>query len=256
MSCCSSCGDTAGDCSCNPCAAASTTVEGLSSQISNLINALLGSFTKTIVNGRATWSAVCDPNSTGLSCNPKGETEGFICYLMRILANLAVFFEGTYDAGKAYCKNSFVVYNGASYVALVTAAAGLTPDVNPGTWMPVAVGTVGPAGPQGDPGAAGSGSAINYAIRTTAVGVTLGALDAVCFCEPVGAIAIQLPATTILSGKWFKIWTTGVANVTINVDGADVIDSGVALGASSYVLTTPGESIELVSNNAGKWRVL
>lgn len=68
----------------NACTPCDNSIESVASQLSNLIAQLLGTFTKTTVNGRSTWSAVCSPTQE-ISGYPKLDGEGFICYLLRII---------------------------------------------------------------------------------------------------------------------------------------------------------------------------
>lgn len=235
---------------CNPCAQVSSTQESVASWLDNLTLTLLGEFTKTIVNGRATWAAPCDLYSTGLECYPKLTDEGWICYLIRLMDLIGVFVGGTWNPATAYCKNTFVTYGSVSYVALAAVPAGAgTPETRPDLWLAVA----GP-GPQGPPGPSGAGSAVNYAYRTLVASDTLTDSDAVVFCEPAAAIVVTLPLiATTLPGKWFHIWTNGAFNVQLQITGGDTLQVGPTIGAS-YNLTTPGEAIKLVSNPAtNKW---
>lgn len=247
---CSSCGQS--NCSCDPCTPALTNVESLASQLQNLTFQLFGNFTKTITNGRAVWSAVCSAESAGLSCNPRTTDEGLLCYILRLMAGLGLFFGGTWNSGTAYCKHTFVIFGSASYVALVDAAAGLQPNLNPGTWQLILQGTQGPAGPQGPAGSPGAGSPSTFAHLTTAVSVTLTNNDDIVYCEPLAPITISIPAMAGLdSGKGYQIHTNGAFPVTIASLGADTFD-----GAVSLVLAVPNESAVLRSDFAGKWRTI
>lgn len=69
----------------NPQAPGDDSIESMASQTANLITTLLGTFTKTTINGRSTWSSVCSPYSTGIPGYPMNEGEGLICYMLRIL---------------------------------------------------------------------------------------------------------------------------------------------------------------------------
>jgi hypothetical protein len=62
--------------------------ESVASQLTNLETALFGSFQTTVVNGRATWSQLCSLSSE-VPGYPINSGEGFICYLIRIIAALS-----------------------------------------------------------------------------------------------------------------------------------------------------------------------
>ena len=62
--------------------------ESVPSLISNLVNALYGEITKTVVDGRVVWNIPCDPNNTAeVDQIPREEGEGLLCYLLRVFAN-------------------------------------------------------------------------------------------------------------------------------------------------------------------------
>lgn len=255
MSCCSSCGESSDSCGCNPCTA-SLSVESLASTLNNLVTKLFGSFTKTIVNGRATWSQVCAAESSGLSCNPRTTDEGFICYVLRLFDNLGLFYGGAWSNVSTYCKNTFVTYSGASYVALVDVGAGVTPGTDPAKWQLILQGS---QGPQGNAGPAGSGSPSSFAHRATTVNLTLNNTDDVILCSPAADITITIPLIASLDdGKGFQIINvTGANNVTIVSAGADTFFSTVASGAASYVIGSLAMETAIVRTaNSGKFYVI
>jgi hypothetical protein len=62
--------------------------ESVPSLIDNLVYALYGTITKTVVNGRVTWNIPCDPNSTAqVPTIPRNEGEGTLCYILRVFQN-------------------------------------------------------------------------------------------------------------------------------------------------------------------------
>lgn len=236
--------------SCNPCTQVNTTQESVASWLSNLTTSIFGTITKTIVNGIATWSAPCDLDDTGLACWPKLASEGWVCYILRLIGLLGIFPGGTWSDLTTYCKNTFVTYSGIAYVSLSAVPAGSgTPASRPDLWLPV----VGP-GPQGPPGPSGAGSAVNFAYRVLTVSDTLVDADAVVICKPVaGAIVVTLPQiAATLSGKWFKIWVDGAFNVQLAASGVDDIQVGATI-AATYNLTSAGEAVELVSAGGTRW---
>lgn len=251
MSCCTSCGDTTDACRCNPCSQVLTN-ESLASALSNLITNLFGAFTKTTVNGRSVWSQVCNAESTGLSCNPRTTDEGFICYLLRLMDNLGLFFGGTWNNVSTYCKNTFVTYGTASYVALVDVGAGVIPGSDGTKWQLILQGS---AGPQGPAGPAGSGSPSTFAFRSTTVNLTLNNTDDVIFCSPAADMTITIPLMSGLdSGKGYQIINvTGLHNVTIQSAATDTFTSPSGSAQASYVISSAMETANWRSKNSGVW---
>lgn len=59
--------------------------ESVPSLISNLVFALYGNITKSVVDGRVVWDIPCDPNNTAEAESiPREEGEGLLCYLLRL----------------------------------------------------------------------------------------------------------------------------------------------------------------------------
>jgi hypothetical protein len=67
-----------------------------------------------------------------------------------------VAYQGTYASTANYGLNDIVTFQGSSYISLVSANHGNTPDASPGQWGVMALGAVGAQGPQGLTGATGS----------------------------------------------------------------------------------------------------
>lgn len=213
---------------CDPCDSVKST-ESVASQNQNLVDSLFGMFTKTVTNGVAVWSGLCDPNAE-IPSFPRNEGEGFICYIIRILPFLGVVYAGEWDAGEDYSAREIVtVLPDKLYIALQDAPAGTDPALNPSFWSLYLQAPTGPQGPAGSPG---SGSAVNYALLVTAVDVNPGDTDAIIVCQPSSVRSVNLPSiATTLSAKWFVIHTNGAFDVVINPNGADTIN-----GAASYTL--------------------
>lgn len=69
--------------------------ESVPSLISNLVNALYGEITKSVVDGRVVWNIPCDPNNTAeIFDQPRLTDEGLLCYFIR-LANDGTFMGAT-----------------------------------------------------------------------------------------------------------------------------------------------------------------
>lgn len=238
--------------SCNdtPCSTGLSTTESMASQIGNLIDELFGTFTKTIVNGRAVWSAVCSPNDTGLACYPRADGEGWICYIIRVLDAIGVFSPVVWSSLNSYCKNTMVATSTALYVSILAVPAGI--DISNGTyWRLLITPPAGPAGATGPAGAAGGGSAISYSERVVTISDTALNTDAVVFCEGAGGITITLSAMAAYSGgKWFVINNDTSGTVTITPTTQTIN------GAASYVLTVAKESVTIVARNSTDWKIV
>lgn len=62
--------------------------ESVPSLISNLVQALYGTISKSVVDGRVVWDIPCDPNNSAeVDQIPREEGEGLLCYLLRVFAN-------------------------------------------------------------------------------------------------------------------------------------------------------------------------
>lgn len=239
---------------CNPCTSALTSEESVASQLANLTYSLFGQVTKTVVNGRAVWTAPCDAETGGLACNPRLDDEGFICYITRLLGDIGIFYAGVYDANLTYCANSLVVHNDIGYVSLQNVPINTAPNVSPLYWQKMLEGVQGPQGNQGPPGAPGSGVPGNFAIRTITGDESITGADDVIFCETMAAqIAITIPEmSTLLSGKFFQFWTDGSEDVVLTPSGADTIN-----GAATYTIPSIANvSVELQANGDGDWKIV
>lgn len=64
--------------------------ESVPSLISNLVNALYGEITKSVVDGRVVWNVPCDPNNTAeIDGFPRLPDEGLLCYIIRYFDTIA-----------------------------------------------------------------------------------------------------------------------------------------------------------------------
>lgn len=242
-----SCPDTTPNC--NPCAPGQSTKESLASSLDNLIKALFGPVTYTLVNGRAVWQPLCAPNTLGVSCFPKDPDTGFICYFLDLMAEFGTRWQGDWSSGVSYCQNSLARFNGIVYIAL-SSNVGHQPSLYPLIWAVfVQDGPSGPSGPQGAPGVSGGGSAINYSTLVTSSDYTLTNTDAVIWCTNSSPITITIPLMSSLStGKWFRIERRGTGNVTIVRSSSNTIN-----GATSFLLDTQYAGALLTSAATGDW---
>ncbi len=70
-------------------------------------------------------------------------------------SGVGVAYQGIYGSAANYALNDIVSYQGSSYISLISANHGNTPDQSPGQWGVMALGAVGVQGPQGLPGVTG-----------------------------------------------------------------------------------------------------
>ena len=60
--------------------------ESVPSLIDNLVTALYGNITKSVVNRQVIWNIPCDPNNTAsIPTIPRQTGEGLLCYIIRVL---------------------------------------------------------------------------------------------------------------------------------------------------------------------------
>lgn len=119
--------------------------------------------------------------------------------------------------------------------------------------VPLFQGPPGPTGPTGPVGPPGTGiGAFPTTLVTSSYTILNG--DVIIICRPSpSAIVVTLPLqSSVIQNKFVTIWTNGAHNVTIQTSGSDVIESVLGV-TSSYVLSSPGESITLGSDFAGTW---
>ena len=226
-----------------PCCTGQTD-EALASILNNFIKMVLGVITKTCVNGQIVWNAPCDPNIAEIPCFPKLPDEGYVCYLLRLMDELALFPAGMWDSQTPYCKNQFVYYNNALYEAIQAVPAGTVPtDVL--YWELMLQALPGPPGPQGPPGPPGSGSTPTKANRTISVSDSATNTDELIFCQPGSGVALVLTLPLISSldpGKYFEVYAdnlgVGGNSITVVPTAPDTIE-----GNASYVFSITGESV-------------
>jgi len=115
--------------------------ESVPSLIDNLVTALYGAFTKSVVNRRVIWNIPCDPNNTATIFNvPRGNNEGLLCYFIRI-----------FNPANGYTLNG--KYSGTFQGNLIGGATGslvYQSSANTTSFLPVGVeGEVLTVGPNG-----------------------------------------------------------------------------------------------------------
>jgi hypothetical protein len=119
-----------------------------------------GALTTYAVNDVVTYAG---SSFVSLAVGNKGNTPG-VTSQWAVLAQggtgtgsgVGVAYQGTYASAANYALNDIVSYAGSSYISLISANHGNTPDQSLGQWGVMALGAVGAEGPQGLPGVAGS----------------------------------------------------------------------------------------------------
>jgi hypothetical protein len=120
--------------------------ESVPSLIDNLVQALYGDITKSVVSGRVVWNIPCDPNnSTQVFGIPRLPGEGLLCYLIRCfddfnekyLGSLASAPLGPQQEGALYwnsINNEMFVWNGTAWQTIIpTQFTQFTPFLSTGT---------------------------------------------------------------------------------------------------------------------------
>jgi len=99
--------------------------ESVPSLIDNLVTALYGEITKTVVNRRVQWYIPCDPNNTAVvsPAFPRLEGEGLLCYIIRVFQN---FINGGSEVFSPFLNWSFTG-NGSTTTYNLTDATALLP---------------------------------------------------------------------------------------------------------------------------------
>jgi len=103
--------------------------ESVPSLIDNLVSALYGSITKSVVNGRVVWNIPCDPEAVATIFGvPRIQGEGLMCYILRVFGGsftLTGNFQGTFSGNLIGGTAGSIVYQSG-----VNTTAFLTPGAN------------------------------------------------------------------------------------------------------------------------------
>lgn len=227
-------------------------VEGVASQLSNLEYSLFGNVTKSIVNNRWVWNIPCSvPGQTTNLGITQNIGEGFLCYSLRVwdeavsTVNSAV---ASTAANVTLCASSATnALNSAS-----SASASSTSSSNSASIATTQASNASASASSAANSAAIATGAPYMAVVTKTGSYVATSSDSVIFCEPSGVMSITLPQiSSMTSGKVYRIWTSGAFAVTINANASDTIN-----GASSFVMSTANEAIEIISNGSTKWRIM
>jgi hypothetical protein len=96
--------------------------ESVPSLIDNLVTALYGEITKTVVNRRVQWNIPCDPNNTAIvsPAFPRLAGEGLLCYIIRVFQN---FISGGSEVFSPFLNWSFTGNGSTTTYSLANATA-------------------------------------------------------------------------------------------------------------------------------------
>ena len=199
------------------------------------------------------WAAPCNPNGFGISGYPRNVGEGFLCYILRVLAILGWINGGLYNSATAYSQNTMVSLGASLYLALQPVPAGITPGTNPAYWELL---LTAPAGP---PGPAGSAATPTRAVRAVSSSATVGNTDDLIYAAMTSSASATITLSAYSSysnGKAVTIDSSGLNNVTIATTGGDTIILPSTGAAVSTMIIYGVSSINLVSLNTGVWSVV
>lgn len=222
--------------------------EPMTSIMDNLILQLFGAITKSVDQwGRWTWNAPCSVEQE-IPGYPKNDSEGFICYLIRIFKTIGMVFEGEWSNVTTYGVNSIVSYSYALYRAKIE-NTNYAPNTNPDVWELMIEGI---AGPQGPAGPAGPPSQPSMAPTTVTSDVTLTNNEEFLLCKPTASTVVTLPLQAdLFDGKYYYFQTNGLFPVIITPTAPETIK-----GHATYELRFDTESVHVISGGDGNWRVL
>jgi hypothetical protein len=222
--------------------------ESVPSLISNLVYALYGDITKSVVNGRVVWDIPCDPNNTAeVDDIPREEGEGLLCYLIRVfnnqISNLSPFHRIGFDgnngssftltgATNTYSSAYLVYVDGVVQDPITYTISSTLPPVLTFTDAIVPIGsylTVVQLQLKGDTGATGAGATgatgVTGQVGATGLSGQIGATGSIGF---QGATGFGLTGATGLQGASGLIGATGFGTV-----GATGLSTGNSMNLST-----------------------
>ncbi len=89
-------------------------------------------------------------------------------------------------------------------------------------------------------------ASLNLSVTVISVTTTLSTQQLV-IASAGGAIDLDLPASSLNTGRGYRVYNSGAGDVTLDPNGSDTIG-----GASSLVLSN-GESVTIYSDGLGNW---
>jgi len=103
----------------------SVSSESVPSLIDNLVTALYGTITKSVINRRVVWNIPCDPNNTAIvsPAFPRLAGEGLLCYIMRVFEE---FISGGSEVFSPFLNWTFTG-NGSTTIYSLPDATALLP---------------------------------------------------------------------------------------------------------------------------------
>jgi hypothetical protein len=153
-----------------------------------------------------------------------------------------VAYQGTYVPTASYGLNDIVSFSGSSYISLVAANRGNTPDGSSGQWGVLALGAVGLQGPQGLPGKTGPVGLTGPIGPQGSMGAA-GPVGATGSAGMPGAIGPQGPPVANFIGTYLSTKNYG-------------LHDAVSFGGSTYVSLIAGNAGNTPDQSPAQWAVL
>jgi hypothetical protein len=263
----------------------SVSSESVPSLIDNLVIALYGTITKSVINRRVVWNIPCDPNNTStINGIPRNTDEGLLCYIIRAL-NLTTATAGYVTANgvetltnktltspviNTATINTATINNLTTTGTLTLAAGSITSAmIANGSIVPVDLSTGGPNWDAGGNLTATSfigslsGNATTATNATNATNVTSGVAGAVPYQLAPSSTGFTAAGTSgqVLSsnGTSAPSWlnqsalsvgtSTNATNVTGGIVSATTITASSTIVASSF--RNGGNSGPTISTGSG-----
>jgi hypothetical protein len=252
--------------------------ESVPSLIDNLVYALYGTITKTVVDRRVQWYIPCDPNNTSTINNiPRNAGEGLLCYIIRALNTTGggivtinatqTLLNKTLDASCSLLGNALTATTAVSATNLLGGLAGSLPyQTSAGHTAFLSQGTNGQF-----LSCNGSGNIAWTTLSSlpSATNIAGGVAGAVVYQSGVGTTGFTAAGTTgqvlVSNGTSSPTWSTNIGgnaatattstNIASGVAGAVPYQSGVgataftAAGTTGQVLISNGTSSPTWSTN-------
>lgn len=207
----------------------SVSSESVPSLIDNLVNALYGTITKTVVDRKVVWDIPCDPDNTATVFGiPRLTGEGLLCYFIRVFneQNLAV---GNLYGGAAGSLPYQAGFSDTTFLPIGTVGYALTSNGSAPVWSQIVA---------------------QSALASNISGGTAGQLLFQLATNSTAKLPIGLSGTVLTSSGSAPFWAQAVARVapsTGNVDGAllyqypsSLVTRGLVPGSAGSVLVSGG----------------
>jgi len=120
--------------------------ESVPSLIDNLVYALYGTITKTVVNGRVVWNIPCDPSADPATIDgfPRLPGEGLLCYIIRYFNFIVLIGDQPKGGGtdRLFYENDIAMTSNYTITSGKNAMSAGPITVNPGVVLTIPAGSV------------------------------------------------------------------------------------------------------------------